>query len=275
MKIGLSTQLLLNHRLTTVWLDRIWHAGFPLVEIFCSRRHLDYQNRAQINELGHWFRDSELKLHSLHSPKFNDESGGRSGPRSAVNITDVVKSQRMEAVAEVKRALEVAEVIPFTYLVQHLGTVDEEFEEAKMEAALTSLEELRLFANQRGVEILLENTFNGLSTAERLHHFLGLTHLKLGFCFDTGHAHLCGSVENEFHLMADRVRSTHISDNDGKTDSHSYPLDGKGTIDWPATMKLLGSRAAQFPLLLEVRDPDVERPLDHAKKTGLELLSLI
>ena len=73
MQRALSTHLLVNHRLTTVWLDRIWDAGIPLVEIFCARQHLDYHNRAQIAELGYWFRDSELKLHSLHSPMYNDD----------------------------------------------------------------------------------------------------------------------------------------------------------------------------------------------------------
>ncbi len=61
---ALSTHLIANHRLTTVWLERIWEAGIPAVEIFCARQHLDYHNRAQISELGHFFRDSELKLHS-------------------------------------------------------------------------------------------------------------------------------------------------------------------------------------------------------------------
>lgn len=248
MQIGLSTRAVLNHRLTSIWLERIWDAGFPSVEIFCARQHFDYQNRAQVNELGHWFRDSELSLHSLHAPKFSDDAGGRSGPRSYVNIAEPVKAHRMEAVAEVKRALEVAEVIPFRYLVQHIGTANDEFDEAKMDAAFTSLEELRLFAGQRGVEILLENAHNELSTAERLHYFLSLTHLKMGYCFDTGHARLCGHVESEFNIMAEHIRSTHINDNDGVRDLHCYPFEEPGSIDWPATMKFLGARADQFPL---------------------------
>ena len=59
MRHILSTHLFVNHRLTAVWLDRVWDAGFPAVEIFCARQHLDYRDRAQINELAHWFRDAE------------------------------------------------------------------------------------------------------------------------------------------------------------------------------------------------------------------------
>ncbi len=43
----LSTHLLVNHRLNTVWLDKIWQAGVPAVEIFCARQHLDYRDKAQ------------------------------------------------------------------------------------------------------------------------------------------------------------------------------------------------------------------------------------
>src|SRR5229473_1492862 len=153
MQRALSTHLFVNHRLTTVWLDRIWDAGIPLVEIFCARQHLDYRDRAQIAELGHWFRDSPLKLHSLHSPMYNDEVWGRSGPDAVISITEPVKARRLEVVDEIKRAIEVAETIPFRYLVQHLGVFREEWDDRKLDAAFSSLEQISLFARQRGVEV--------------------------------------------------------------------------------------------------------------------------
>ena len=81
--------------LTSVWLDRIWDAGVPAVEIFCAKQHLDWRDRGQVGELGHWFRDSELKLHSLHSPMYDDEVWGRSGPQAALNITEPLKAKRI------------------------------------------------------------------------------------------------------------------------------------------------------------------------------------
>ena len=95
MTRALSTHAFVGHRLTTVWLDRVWDAGIPLVEIFCARQHLDYRDKAQVNELGYWFRDSEIKLHSLHSPMYTDDVWGRSGPDAVVNITEPVKSKRL------------------------------------------------------------------------------------------------------------------------------------------------------------------------------------
>src|SRR5580698_6801901 len=107
----LSTHLFVNHRLTSALLTRIQAQGIPSVEIFCARQHLDYRDTAQIAELGHWFRDSELKLNSLHSPMYNDEIWGRSGPQSVISITETLKSKRMQAVDEIKRVLEIAETI--------------------------------------------------------------------------------------------------------------------------------------------------------------------
>jgi len=269
MQHALSTHLFVNHRLTTVWLDRVWDAGIPLVEIFCARQHLDYRNKAQINELGHWFKDSELKVHSLHSPMFNDEFWGRSGPQAVVTITERVKSKRIEMVEEIKRALEVAESFPFRYLIQHLGVSGEEFDEYKVDAAFSSLEEITLFAKQRGVEVLLENTPNGLASAERLLMFFQMTHMNMNVCLDVGHANMHEGVENAYKVLQSKIRSTHLHDNDGKEDQHLFPLNGAGgTIDWPRAMKLLRGAPEQYPLLLELREVEgMDQPIKAAKST--------
>jgi len=273
---AISTHLIANHRLTTVWLERIWEAGIPAVEIFCARQHLDYHNRAQVSELGHFFRDSELKLNSIHAPIYTDEVWGRSGPHSVISITETVKSKRNVMVDEIKRTLEIAESVPFRYLIQHLGTADEKYEDQKVDAAFTALEELRIFARQRGVEILLENIPNGFSSAERLDSFLAETHLDLGYCFDAGHAHMNEGVRSAFEIMAPRIRSTHIHDNDGASDVHLFPFAaGAGTIDWRLTMELLRSRADQYPLLLELREAEgMSQPLEDVARVFEKLESL-
>jgi sugar phosphate isomerase/epimerase len=215
-------------------------------------------------ELCHWFRDSELKVHSIHAPIFTDDVWGRSGPHAVITITEPVKSRRILMVDEIKRAIELAELVPFRYLIQHLGVGGEEYDERRLEAGFASLDELSVFARQRGVEILLENIPNGLSSAERLVHFLGETHLHLGFCFDVGHAHMHEGVEAAFNRMKDRIRSTHIHDNDGVKDSHLFPLLSQGgAIDWKRTMDLLRSRPDQYPLVLELKEaPEFKHPYE-------------
>lgn len=272
---ALSTHLFVNHRLTTVWLERIWHAEIPLVEIFCARQHLDYRDRAQIAELGHWFRDSELKLHSLHAPMYTDDVWGRSGPDACINITEPVKIKRLHMVDEIKRALEIAETIPFRYLIQHIGVVGDEYDERKLEAAFSALEELTLFAGQRGVEVLLENIPNALASAERLLMFLEQTHLDLKFCFDTGHANMNGGFDAAFRLMKGRIRSTHVHDNDGKDDLHLFPMAERGTIDWARAMESLRTLPAHCPLLLELKEvPEMGHSLDAVRESFDKLENL-
>lgn len=273
MKSVLSSHLFVRHRLTTVWLERLWTAGFAAVEVFCARQHIDYRDKAQINELGHWFRDSDLKMHSLHAPMYTDEVWGRSGPQAVIDITEPQKGKRIAMVDEVKRALEIADVIPFRYLIQHIGVAGQEFDQRFIDAAFSSLDEIRVFAGQRGVEVLLENTPNALSSAERLNLFLGETHLNLNFCFDIGHAHMAGSVAGEFERMKSRIRSMHLHDNNGVDDAHLFP--GKGTIDWKAAMAMLESVTEQCPLLLELREPEgMEHPIEEARRALDNLVNL-
>jgi sugar phosphate isomerase/epimerase len=261
----LSTHLFVNHRLTTATLSKIQAAGIGAVEIFCARQHLDYHNKSQIQELGHWFKDSDLKLHSIHLPMYDDEYWGRSGPHSVLNIAEQTKSTRIRTVDEIKRALEISEYVPMKYAVQHLGVPEQEFSDWAVEAAFIALDELRSFGAQRGIEILLENIPNGLSSAEHLRYFLQVTHLDMGYVLDIGHANLGAGVEHEFEIMKDRIRSLHVHDNDGKEDKHLFPLVAEGgTVDWKRTMQLLRSHPEQYPLLLELKEPaGVQHPLDQ------------
>lgn len=275
MQRALSTHAFVAHRLTTVWLDRIWDAGIPLVEIFCARQHLDYHNRAQIAELGYWFRDCPLKLHSLHSPMYTDEVWGRSGPDAVIDITEPVKAKRILVVDEIKRALEIAETVPFRYLIQHIGVKDAEFSERASDSAFAALEQITVFARQRGVEVLIENTPNALSTAERLLLFFESTHLDLNVCFDLGHAHMHEGVETAYRMLKSRIRSTHVHDNNGKEDQHLYPMADGGTINWLRAMRTLRSQPEQYPLLLELKEvPELGPPVEAARRVFDRLESL-
>ena len=56
----------------------------------------------------------------MHMPLFGDTEMGRSGS-PAVNVVHPEKSRRIDAMDEIKRALEAAEEMPLRYLVLHLG----------------------------------------------------------------------------------------------------------------------------------------------------------
>ncbi len=127
--------------------------------------------------------------------------GGGSGGL-AVSVAYLERRLRIDSMDEIKRALEIAEHLPFRYLILHMGLPEEEYDLAKFDAAMTSLEHLKIFAKERGVQLLLENIPNELGTPERLVEFLQYTRLNVKICFDTGHAHMTGGVHPAFETLA-------------------------------------------------------------------------
>ena len=263
---AMSTYVYVKERLHPGLLDGLARGGAQAVEIFAARQHLDYVNRKQhVREIADWFRTSGVPLHSVHSPMYTDYEMGRTGT-PPVNIAATDRAQRVEAMDEIKRALELAEQIPFRFLVQHIGTGDESFSEKKLEAAMTSVEHLRAFAKPLGVRILLENIPNELSTPDRLVEFIQITHFDdIGICFDVGHAHIMSTVEQAFETMKAHIRSTHVHDNSKDRDSHLWP--GNGSIDWQQTMELLRSAPHTPPLLLEIEADEKVNPVEKMKET--------
>ena len=68
-----------------------------------------------------------------------------------------------------------------------------------------------------------------------------------------GHAHMTEGVETAYRLLKSRIRSTHIHDNNGKEDSHLFPLlDEAAPSTGRAPWRLLRSLTEQYPLLLEL-----------------------
>ncbi|MBI2957189.1 MAG: sugar phosphate isomerase/epimerase [Acidobacteria bacterium] len=274
MQRALSTHLFANQRLTRDLLQQIEDAGMPAIEIFCARQHFDYTEPTQVREVAAWFADHALELRSIHTPIYRDTEWGRSGARAVVNLAETEAVRRQEAVDEVKRALEVAERLPFRYAVVHLGVPQEEFAQKKFDAAYASLETLLPFARARGVELLVENIPNQLSTPQRLREFLAYTRLaELRVCFDTGHAHLMGGVVADFEALRELVVSTHVHDNRGQQDDHLFPF--QGTIDWEAALRAFASAPQEFLLQFELRDyGEFSRPLEKALESFRRLEEL-
>jgi hypothetical protein len=162
-------------------------SGVQAIEIFAARQHLDYANRkAHVKEIAEWFRGSGVPLNSVHSPLYADYEWGRAGA-PPVNLASTDRAGLVEAMDEVKRALEIAEQIPFRFLVQHLGLPNESFSDKKFESAMTSIEHLRAFAKPLGVRILLENIPNELSTPDRLMEMIQTaTSMMWGFASISG-----------------------------------------------------------------------------------------
>jgi sugar phosphate isomerase/epimerase len=254
MEYALSTRLFVEQRLTSHILDQILATGIRQIEIFAARQHLDYYDSNHVRDVAQWFSDHGVTLHSLHAPLFTDFDWGRSGGLP-VSVAYLEKRLRIDSMDEIKRAMDVAERLPFRYLVLHLGLPEDEYDPRRFDAAFTSLEHLKVFGKERGTELLLENTPSDLGTAERLIQFIQYTRLDLKICFDAGHAHMSGGVQSAFEIAKPYLASIEIHDNHRQEDEHLLPFEGE--IDWAQTFRdvrswwAAGGKECTFPILLE------------------------
>jgi sugar phosphate isomerase/epimerase len=254
----LSTYLFVSKRLTAELLTQIADAGFQGVEIFASRSHFDYSTRADVRSMAMALADRRLQLASLHAPTSRDLSVNREGG-TPLSITEVERVRRVEAMDELKRVLDVAEDLPFSRLILHMGGSREAANPRKRDAAFSSLEHLTLHAKHLGVTVCIENTPSEMGAPGYLRAFVDETRLwRLRFNFDIGHAHLAEGpvadrVAKSFEPLRNLVASAHIHDNHGEKDEHLAPYDG--TIDWRAALKQFDSTPTKdLPLTLELKE---------------------
>jgi sugar phosphate isomerase/epimerase len=256
---AISTHIHLRERLQSQILDKLAQGGAEGIEIFAMRGHFDYADQSQIREIASWFGSQPgVAFQSMHAPMFASGEWGRFDSQP-LNIAGRERKDRILAMDEIKRAIEVAEVMPFRFLVLHAGVSGEHFDERKFEGALTSVEHLRAFAKPLGVRLLLENIPNELTAPQRLVELIQTLHYDdVGVCLDLGHAHLEPGVEAAVETLRPYIRSVHVHDNHGMKDEHLWP--GEGSIDWKRTMELLRG-APQVPaLVLEVEGDSAGDP---------------
>jgi sugar phosphate isomerase/epimerase len=261
MRRILSTYMFVSRRLTTELLGQIAESGFEALEIFATRGHFDYTTRQEIQSVAAALSQHGLALASLHAPTSRDLSATREGG-TPLSITEVERVRRIEAMDELKRVIDVAEDLPFSRLILHMGGSRETADPRKRDAAFSSLEHLVLHAHHRGVTIAVENTASEMGDPAYLRAFVDETRLTgLRFNFDIGHAHLADGPESEriekaFSPLSELAVSAHIHDNHGDKDEHLPPYDG--SIDWESAVKILKTAA----------EPDLALTLELKEKSG-------
>jgi sugar phosphate isomerase/epimerase len=254
----LSTYLFVSRKLNSELLAQVSEYGFEAVEIFCSRWHFDYGSRQEIQALKSALEANHITLSSLHAPTSRDISPTRESG-TPLSICEVERVRRIEAMDELKRAIDVSEDLPFSRMVLHMGGSRETADPRKRDAAFSSLEHLVLHAHHAGVTLALENTTSEMGDPSYLRAFVDETRLTgLRFNFDIGHAHLADGaaeerLERNFAPLRDLLASIHLHDNHGDKDEHLPPYEG--TIDWTTAIPLLKTAPGEnLPVVLELKE---------------------
>src|SRR5215813_4738374 len=271
----LSTFLSVSRKLTPEFLSQVAENGFTAVEVFCSRAHFDYASKQEIQSLAGMLRRHKLELASLHAPTSKDASAMRESG-IPLSVCEVERVRRIEAMDEFKRAIDVAEELPFQRMVLHMGGSREIADPRKRDAAFSTLEHLVLHAKHVGVTLCVENTISEMGQPAYLRSFVEQTRLAgLRFNFDIGHAHLGEEAETEritkaFEPMRELVANVHLHDNHSEKDEHLPPYEG--SIDWESAVPVLESaNDKNLPIVLELKEktgadaPDMREQLAAAR----------
>ncbi len=236
--------------------------GAQSIELFAARHHFDYADRSEVKELAKWFRSNDCRA-TMHQPIFDGRGAASNWSRhvpATVNLIDVEKSRRIDAMDEVKRALEAAEQIDIDSIVLHLGTKDDTWSERTLDISMTAVEHVKAFAHPLGVKTLIETLHNDVTEPEHLLEMLRIAHLDtVGVCLDVGHMNLHGmpGVARAFEILGDRVKQVHLHDNDGEHDQHLWP--GAGTVAWDAVKAGLAALKQPAVATLEIHyEPEID-----------------
>ena len=205
---------------------------------------------------------SGLTLWSVHGPW-----GGQAIAAARVDLADLNSRLRQDSIDDVLRALDWSARLGAGLMVVHPGGLSAHEDLAERTERLTqSLDSLSLEAESRNIRIGLENMPRGVFPGSRMADLAEVVRqinrpAALGLVLDTGHARISGDIREETLAAQGLLISTHVHDNDGRSDSHRPP--GEGVLDWPAWFAALDEIGYSGPILLECVKALREGPEDR------------
>ena len=198
--------------------------------------------RAQVAAAG-------LAIHSAHGCW-----GGQTIRAERVDLGLPDQEPRRESVEDLERCIDWLAEAGGTCLVVHPGGLSDPSQtEARRDALAGSLRLLAEHARGTGVILCVENMPPGVHPGSRMADLFALVaelnEPAVALALDTGHAHISATVPSETHTAGRLLRTTHVHDNNGRSDTHHPP--GLGTIDWPEWAKALDAINYRGPIMLE------------------------
>ena len=225
---------------------QIAKSGIKLVEIRASRfanpYHYDYHLPKQTDELEKTLRACNLKVLSFHSPFRCD-------------LSALDSKERQKAISEFKYSMDIAARLGAKNVVVHPSTTIEEDDrrcDEKRKQSRNNVIEISKYSQRKGLTLLLENipgSYFCSSVFKLLEFIEEIGEPEIKVCLDIGHANLKNGVISGLKILKDRVVQLHIHDNDGITDQHLPP--GEGKINWDSFRTVLKEIEFSGPLIYE------------------------
>jgi sugar phosphate isomerase/epimerase len=154
-------------------------------------------------------------------------------PFADVNLASPIKPMLNVSLKRVKQSISHANTLGAKLVVIHPGAhtgISSFYPGEDWKQNIQSLQEIYAYAEDRGVNIALENLpakyWFLLSSPADFSRFYKETGLSIGIVLDLGHAHLEGQIEPFFNQLADKIVHIHASNNDGSDDQHNGLEDG-------------------------------------------------
>jgi sugar phosphate isomerase/epimerase len=193
--------------------------------------------------------DRGLAIHSAHGCW-----GSRVIKANRVDLGHTDPTVFRESVDDLRRCLDWLHATGGRFLVVHPGGLSARSEQpARTEALARGLTLLADHARNGGLLVCVENMPPGVSPGSQMEDLHALLRLlgrrELALALDTGHAHLSADLTAETLAAGGLLATTHVHDNNGRSDSHDPP--GRGTIDWPAWSRALDHVGYSGPIMLE------------------------
>lgn len=231
MDFGISTRCFGTTSLTPDLLQRLRQANFSIIELHATLPGFPYQSRGFIRSIAAWFADNELPAPSLHLP-------------FAENLIGARPFDRQRALDEIKRCLELTDLLTIHSTVLHLGMPGESFHPVLFDHAYAAISTIQAFA---GVRVLAETLSNDVTTFDRIVEFRTAAQISdLGICYDTGHGEMAGAAD-----------AVHLNDNNGAADEHLWPFEA--SRNWPALIEKIVLSSFEGRLILEGSDDHLDK----------------
>jgi sugar phosphate isomerase/epimerase len=178
----------------------------------------------KIKQTAKAFIAKNITIRSVHAPFGSD-----------FNLSNFDEEKRNKAIEVHEELLYKTSLADVEMIIIHPGeqVSSKEDIEKMSKIAIDSISQLIGTAEETGVRLAVENMPAGCPGCE-VQHIVDILEkiesLSLGVCFDTGHAHIMGQMQEFIEALGVAIINVHLHDNDSTFDMHLQPP--YGTIDW-------------------------------------------